>query len=150
MLIKETILIKAPLETVWDVFTDIDNWDRWNTVCRECRFEDGAILKEGACISFELNPLIFSLRIAPVIETYEEGKTITWAGTKWGIHARHTFTFENFDSGTSLESVEEFSGLMLWGAKLIGMPGRLHELARRMMSAIKAEAESRAEMKTRL
>jgi hypothetical protein len=144
MLIQETILIQAPLETVWNVFTDIGNWPEWNSICRECRFEDGNVLEEGACISFELEPLIFPLRIAPVIETYEEEKSVTWSGSKWGIHARHTFNFDRVGDYTTLESLEAFSGVTLWPARLIGMHHRLHALTQRLLSAIKAEAESRA------
>lgn len=143
MVIKESIVIDAPVKTVWQVFTEVENWSEWNTVCRECRLEDGDAMEEGACLSFELTPLLLPLRIAPVIETYEAGKEITWSGSKWGIHARHTFVFSPVNGGTRLESREVFSGALFWAARLTGMPGRLHELTSRLLSAIKAEAEAR-------
>ncbi len=143
MIIKESIVIDAPVKTVWQVLTEVENWPDWNTVCRECRLEEGDALEEGACLSFELSPLVFPLRIAPVIEAYEEGKKLTWAGSKWGIHARHTFSFSPLDGGCRLESREVFSGILLWAARLTGVPNRLHGLTRRLLSAIKAEAEAR-------
>ncbi len=143
MIIKEAVTIDAPVKTVWQVFTEIESWSDWNTVCRECRLEDADAMGEGACISFELSPLLFPLRIAPVIEAYEEEKEVTWSGSKWGIHARHTFSFFPVDDGTRLDSLESFSGPMLWPARLSGMHRRLHGLTRRLLSAIKAEAEAR-------
>lgn len=143
MIIKESILIRSPLETVWAVFSDIDNWAAWNPVCRECRFEQGTAIQEGACISFALNPLVVPMRIAPVVNRCIPGKMVTWAGRKWGIHAEHTFRFQHTGGETLLESEEVFSGPMLLPARLLGVPGRLHALTRDMLAAVKKEAEAR-------
>lgn len=142
MIIRETVFIHAPLETVWAVFSEIENWSGWNPVCRECRLETGDAMTEGACISFKLNPLT-PMRIASVVTHCEAGRALTWTGDKWGIHAEHTFKFEAVDSKVRLESIETFSGLMLWPARLIGVPGRLHKLTRRLLSAIKTTSENR-------
>jgi len=147
MEIRETILIRAPVETVWRVFTDIENWQMWNTVCRDCRLEEGSALEEGACISFSLSALIFPLRIAPVVEARRENKTIVWSGGKWGIHARHAFLFRHAgDNGkwTELESIEAFSGPLLWAARIAGMHRRLHRLTLKLLEAIRQEAEASA------
>jgi len=144
MKIKESITIYAPVKTVWQVFTKLERWDDWNTVCQECRLEDGDVMEEGACISFELRPLLFPLRIKPVIEVYKAEESVTWSGSKWGIHARHTFSFYPVNGRTRLESLESFSGPLLWAATLTGVHRRLHDLTRRLLWAIKAEAEARA------
>jgi len=143
MIIREIITIQAPLETVWDVFATVENWSDWNPVCQECRFESGDCLAAGASLSFELSPLIFPIRIAPTVTEYEKGRSVTWAGSKWGIHAEHTFNFEPGPQGVSLESMERFSGPMLLPARLIGIPKRLHKLTRHLIAAIKTAAESR-------
>ncbi len=67
MIIREELSIAAPLETVWEIFSDIAHWDQWNPVCRECRWEEGSSLESGASLSFELQPLVFPIRIAPVV-----------------------------------------------------------------------------------
>lgn len=147
MEIRETILIRSPVVTVWRVFTDIENWQTWNTICRDCRMEEGSALEKGACISFSLSPLIFPLRIAPVVEDRRENKTIVWSGGKWGIHARHAFFFRKAgDEGkwTELESIETFSGPLLWAARLSGMHRRLHRLTLELLEAIRKAAESSA------
>lgn len=143
MIIRETITIKAPIEIVWEVFSAVENWSDWNPVCRECRFEAGDRLEAGSCLSFELRPLILPIRIAPEVKLCEKGRSVTWAGAKWGIYAEHKFNFEPEENGVKLESIETFSGPMLLPAKLIGIPKRLHKLTRRLLAAIKKTAESR-------
>ena len=147
MEIRETIRIRAPVATVWRVFTDIENWETWNTVCRECRLEEGGALEKGACISFSLSPLIFPLRIAPVVEARRENETIVWSGGKWGVRARHAFFFRKADENgkwTELESIEVFSGPLLWAARLAGLHRRLHRLTLQLLKAIREEAEATA------
>jgi len=144
MILREVVVIHAPLETVWEVFSSVEQWQQWNPVCRECRFETGdSAMTAGTCISFELRPLLIPMRIAPVVTTCEAGRQIIWNGSKWGIHARHTFNFEETGDGVRLESIEAFSGPMLWPARLIGIPGRLRQLTCQLLDAVKQTAETR-------
>ena len=143
MIIRDAVWIDAPIEIVWEVFSEIEHWGDWNPVCRECRFEAGEAITEGACISFELNPMLLPMRIAPVVTDCNPGRSVTWSGEKWGIRAEHTFNFEPADSQVRLESIETFTGLMLWPARLIGVPKRLHILTRQLLFAIKTASENR-------
>ena len=141
MIIEATIQINAHLQKVWDVFSDISNWGNWNPVCRECRFETGNALVKGSCISFELTPVIFPMRIAPEVGHCEPGKKVVWTGSKMGIQAEHEFYFEENDSGVELKSIEHFKGPMLIFARLMFLPSRLHSLSIRLLNAIKEKAE---------
>lgn len=141
MIIEAAVQIHAPLQQVWDVFADIHNWKDWNPVCRECRFEAGNALVKGACISFELSPLILPMRIAPKVTQCEPGKKVVWTGSRLGIHAVHEFYFKEKSNGVELKSIEYFSGPMLIFARMIGVPSRLHALTIRLLDAIKEAAE---------
>lgn len=143
MIIRETVVIDAPIEIVWEVFSEIEHWSDWNPVCLECRLETGNAMSEGACLSFKLNPLFLPMRIAPVVTNYHPGRSVTWNGKKWGIHAEHTFNFKPDGSKIRLESIETFSGPTLLPARLIGVPRRLHELTRQLLFAIKTASENR-------
>jgi len=145
MIIEATIQINAPLQKVWDVFSDISNWGDWNPVCRECRFETGDSLVKGACISFELSPVILPIRIAPVVEHCEPGKKVVWTGSRMGIHAEHEFYFEENNEGVELKSIEHFKGPMLILAKLMFLPSRLHYLTIQLLNAMKEAAEEQAD-----
>ncbi|MEW6077860.1 MAG: SRPBCC family protein [Thermodesulfobacteriota bacterium] len=142
MIIKAVVQINAPLQRVWDVFADIQHWKEWNPVCRECRFETGSALVKGACISFELNPLILPLRIAPEVTHCSPGEKVVWQGSRLGIHAVHEFYFKETSNGVDLTSIEHFSGPLLMFARMIGMPSRLHALTIRLLEAIRQAAES--------
>ncbi len=142
MKIEASIQINAPLQRVWDVFANIGNWDDWNPVCRECRFETGKSLVKGACISFELNPIVLPIRIAPEVEHCEPGKKVVWSGGRMGIYAEHEFYFEENEAGVELKSIEYFKGPMLIFARLLFLPSRLHALTIRLLDAIKEEAEA--------
>lgn len=143
MKIEAVIQINASLQRVWDVFSDIGNWKDWNPVCRECRFEEGSALVKGACISFELNPImVVAIRIAPVVTHCEPGKKVVWTGDRLGIYAEHEFYFTENEAGVELKSIEHFSGPMLVLAKLLFLPSRLHGMTIRLLDAIKKEAET--------
>ncbi len=144
MQIVESIIIHAPIDIVWNVFTDVGNWSGWNAVCRECRMEQGDAISQGTCLSFELTPLLFGLRIAPVVSECCEKSTIVWHGAKWGIRATHRFSFNSLGGRTELTSVEDFSGPMLWAVKIAGIHRRLHGLTRQLLFSVRAEAERRS------
>lgn len=131
------------MEIVWDVFSRIENWSDWNPVCRECRLETGDLLSAGTCLSFEINPLGFPIRIASEVKVYEKARRVTWKGSKWGLHAEHEFYFKPVGNGVRVESRETFCGPMRLPAKLVGIPGRLHKLTRQLLAAMQTEAESR-------
>ena len=143
MIIQESVTISAPVEIVWEVFTRVENWSDWNPVCRECRLDTGDRLAAGTCLSFEINPLGLPMRIAPEVKMYEKARRVTWAGSKWGIHAEHAFYFKTVGEKVRVDSIETFSGPMLLPAKLIGIPGRLHKLTRQLLEAMQTAAESR-------
>ncbi len=141
MIIREEIFIAASPETVWGVFADIDNWYRWNPVCRECRLESGPSMETGACLSFQLNPVFFPVRISTVIKECQPGRKVVWIGSKWGLHAEHTFLFKPENGGTRLESIERFSGWVLPPLRLAGIPRRLHQLTRELLATIRTRTE---------
>lgn len=144
MIITASIEIHAPMDVVWEVFADIRQWREWNPVCTECRFEFGKSMQAGACISFTLKPMFVPIRIAPVVDVMEQGRKVVWSGGRFGIHAEHTFIFKQTAApSVIIDSTEVFSGLMLWPARMLGLPARLHMLSIRLLEAIKAEAESR-------
>jgi hypothetical protein len=87
--------------------------------------------------------MILSIRIKAVIDQFEPGKQVVWSGSRLGIDATHTFTFIENDGHVLLKSEESFSGPLLFLARLIGIPSRLHQLSNRLLESIKQQAESR-------
>lgn len=142
MIIEESIDIHAPLAVVWRVFSRMEDWEHWNTVCENCCLIEGDEMAPGTCFTFTLRPYRIPLKIAPKIVTCEPAKEVVWAGSRLGVHAEHRFTFEERDGRVILTSVENFHGLMLWISRLIFVPAKLHHLTRKLLLAIKSQAES--------
>jgi len=57
MIIRKEIDINAPLAVVWSVFSRMEEWQDWNSVCRECCYLDGDSLAVDTCFSFTIAPL---------------------------------------------------------------------------------------------
>jgi uncharacterized protein YndB with AHSA1/START domain len=47
MVINAAVQIKAPIAVVWRVFSNLNEWNDWNTACASCRFTSGDRLVEG-------------------------------------------------------------------------------------------------------
>lgn len=143
MLIREQIEIAAPIPVVWAVFSVLDEWDDWNTACQSCHLIEGEEMSAGACFSFVVRPFTLPIKVKPRITECEPGRKVVWEGERLGIHAVHTWIFRETDGKVTLISHEEFSGPLIWLARLILVPQRLHSLTRELLASVKQEAESR-------
>ena len=143
MVIKEEIEIEAPLAIVWNIFSRLDEWDDWHTACQSCRLVEGEEMAAGACFSFVVRPFPLPIKVKPRITECEPGAKVVWEGERLGIHAVHTWTFQEINGRVTLISHEEFSGPLIWLARLILVPRRLHSLTRQLLASVKQEAEAR-------
>jgi hypothetical protein len=143
MLIREEIEIAAPTPVVWAVFSALEQWDEWNTACQGCHLIEGEEMAAGACFSFVVRPFTLPIKVKPRITECQPGKKVVWEGERLGIHAVHTWTFRETKGKVILTSHEKFSGPLIWLARLILVPQRLHHLTRQLLASVKQEAEAR-------
>lgn len=143
MVIREAIEIAAPLSIVWNVFSRLEEWDDWNTACQSCHLVEGEEMAAGACFSFVVRPFTLPIKVKPRITNCVPAEEVVWEGTRLGIHAIHTWTFRQSNGIVTLTSSESFSGPLIWLARLILVPRRLHALTRQLLASIKDEAEAR-------
>ena len=143
MVIREEIEITAPLAIVWNVFSRLEEWDEWNTACQSCHLVEGEETAAGACFSFVVRPFTLPIKVKPRITNCVPGEEVVWEGKRLGIHAIHTWTFREVNGSVALTSSETFSGPLIWLARLILVPQRLHTLTRQLLASIKQEAEAR-------
>ena len=143
MLIREEIEISAPISIVWAVFSEVEQWDDWNTACQSCHLISGEEMAAGACFSFVVRPFTLPIKVNSQIIKCEPGQEVVWKGERLGIHAVHSWIFRETDDRVTLISHEEFSGPLIWLARLILVPQRLHSLTRQLLYSVKQEAEAR-------
>lgn len=147
MLIREEIEIAAPMRVVWAIFSALEKWDDWNSACQSCHLIEGEEMAAGACFSFVVRPFILPFKVKPRITECQPGQKVVWEGERLGIHAVHTWLFREANGRVTLISHEEFSGPLIWLAKLTLVPRRLHHLTRELLVSIKQEAEARYQAK---
>ena len=142
MIIEESVEINAPLPVVWNVFSAMEDWQSWNPVCENCCIITGDGMAQDTCFTFQMRPYYMPIKVMPTITKCEPGKEVIWEGRRFGVHAVHSFIFEEKENSVRLTSSETFRGPLLWLSKLIFIPSRLHRLTQQMMAAIKDHAEA--------
>ena len=142
MIIEESVEINAPLPVVWRIFSQMEDWGSWNTVCENCCIISGDSMAENTCFTFNMRPYYLPIKVTPIITKCDPGKEVIWEGSRFGVHAVHRFIFEEKENAVRLTSSEAFRGPLLWLSELILIPNRLHRLTQQLMTAIKNQAEA--------
>jgi uncharacterized protein YndB with AHSA1/START domain len=130
-------VVRAPLNEVWRVQTDIAEWPRWN---REvARVEMRGPLAPGTTFRWKAGG-------APIVSTIKEvvpERRIVWTGRTLGTRAVHVWAFEPHAEGTLVRTVESFDGLL---ARLLAgyLRRMLTGTLQRGLAALQREAERRS------
>jgi ligand-binding SRPBCC domain-containing protein len=141
MIIEDSIIINAPLDRVWNTFTDLTCWKDWSSVLGDVTAETKT-LTEGKRFKFCLRPFNLPLNVAPIVEEVIQHERIVWSGSKHGVHARHEFSFQETDTGILLQSIETFSGNIL---KVFGFAfpvQKMKDLTILMLNEVKEASEN--------
>lgn len=123
--------IEAPIEIVWEVLSDLENWTKWNKSVSRIRV-NGPV---EAGTSFEWASGGF--KIVSRLEEVAPPARIAWTGKMFGVRAVHVWHFVADGRGTLLRTEESFAG---WLAKLL--PGVMRK------TLAKALAQGIADLKT--
>ncbi|HDT12724.1 MAG TPA: polyketide cyclase/dehydrase and lipid transport, partial [Candidatus Aminicenantes bacterium] len=125
--------IEAPVETVWEVLSDLENWPRWNKSVSRIRI-NGSV---EAGTSFEWASGGF--KIVSRLEEVAPPARIAWTGKMFGVRAVHVWELAERGRSTHARTEESFEG---WLAKLF--PGLMKRtLAKALdqgLAALKTEA----------
>jgi uncharacterized protein YndB with AHSA1/START domain len=140
MVIEEAILIHAPIERVWETFTDLVRYSDWNTVM-ENPASDVPQMRQGMRFRCSLRPFIFPVSIEPFIEEFIPLKKIVMTGSKFRITARHEFIFDESGKGVSVTSRESFGGITFFVLGFAFPAWRIRELTRALLQDLKEAAE---------
>jgi hypothetical protein len=130
--------IAAPVETTWDVLTDIERWPDWNPDVKSVELEGE--LRPGSVFRWKAGPGT----ITSTVERLERPNLIAWTGTTLGgLRAHHVWHLEERNGKTHVRTTESFLGLL---ARILRRP--LRKTLERSLSDgvrhLRAEAERRA------
>lgn len=131
---RREILIDAPIERVWEIQTDIENWPKWQ---QEVTFAKLAgELRPGTTFRWKA----MGVNITSVLREVVTHQTIGWSGESIGMSAVHVWRFERQRNGTKVITEESLSG---WLPRLIKLfkPEFLDEALAKSLQTLKVEVE---------
>jgi uncharacterized protein YndB with AHSA1/START domain len=127
--------IAAPLETVWQLHSDVNAWPRWQTDITAAHI-DGP-LEPG--VSFEWTSYGFS--VTSTVYALAERSRVLWGGTSGGITGVHEWLFSETPGGMHVTTTESFAGDPV-EADAAGMQTVLDASLVAWLGHLKAAAES--------
>lgn len=132
----EEALVKASIETVWDLLSDLEGWPGWNKSVSKMELKGD--VKAGTLFVWVAD----GSRMISKIEELDRPGRIVWSGRLFGIRAIHVWEFVEKDGATLVRTRESFDGLVV---KLFRRPVKriLDKALKQGIMALKIEAESR-------
>jgi hypothetical protein len=130
--------IAAPVETTWDVLTNIERWTDWNPDVKSVDVEGE--VTTGSVFRWKAGPGT----ITSTVDRLERPNLIAWTGTTLGgLRAHHVWRLEERNGKTHVRTSESFLGLV---ARLFRRPLRktLERSLADGLRHLKAEAERQA------
>ena len=133
---RKEIIIHAPVEKVWQIQTDIENWNKWQPVITSAKLE-GA-LAAGTIFRWKAK----GLNIVSTLHTVIPLQQIGWTGISLGMFAIHNWMFEARGEATLVTTEESLSG---WLTRLMALldPRFLEKSLEASLNILKVKAESK-------
>jgi len=124
--------IAAPLETVWNVLSDLPNWRSWNPDVQS--MEVRGPIEPGTDFVWKAGGLTIRSQIQEVVPPAR----IAWTGRTMTIRAVHTWVLEGHGDSTLVRTEESFEGVL---ASVFSGPLRT-SLSKSLSSSLDALAEA--------
>jgi uncharacterized protein YndB with AHSA1/START domain len=102
------INISAPVQRVWNIQTDFENWHMWNKDVGSMELKGP--LAPGTVFNWKGGGVSISSQIQEVVPL----KRIVWTGKAIGIDAVHIWELKEKDGGTHVYTRETFTGPLAW------------------------------------
>jgi Polyketide cyclase / dehydrase and lipid transport len=134
---RDEIVIQAPIRTIWEIQTDVNDWPSWQPDVE--RAESDGPLQVGSVFRWQTA----GLDITATIEEIDAPRRIVWGGPAQGIVAVHVWTLEPQDDGILVRTAESWEGEPV-EAQVETLQGALDGSLRAWLENLKRTAEQRA------
>lgn len=104
---KKSIVINAPAETVWRIFSDVNHWDSWQKEIKSPKL-DGPF-QAGSSFNWKSNGLV----IKSTLNDVKAKQSVSWSGPAFGAFAIHTWHFSENDGKTTVVVNESMEGWLV-------------------------------------
>ncbi|MBS4214112.1 SRPBCC family protein [Neobacillus rhizophilus] len=135
VIVDLTTVIDAPLQTVWSLQTDINQWPSWQQDITQAQLFGP--LAEGSTFKW----VTHGLQIDSTISQVDPLRRIVWGGPALGIDGVHVWAFEFTPKGTVVNTTESWDGPPV-EADPDGMKAQLTASLKAWLAALKKTAEA--------
>lgn len=104
---KNEIRIDASSDRVWEVLTNIENWDAWNNRIKNPILRNE--LRVGTIFSWKTG----GSKIKSKLHTVLPNKKFGWTGETFGATAIHNWYIEPTENGTKVKVEESMEGWLI-------------------------------------
>ncbi|GGR96830.1 MULTISPECIES: SRPBCC family protein [Streptomyces] len=136
---RDSVLIHAPLHTVWKVQTDVANWPSWQPDVDVVVKDTPGRLRPGSVFRWSTE----GLDITSTVQQADYGKRLAWGGPAQGITAVHVWTFTQTRNGVLVHTEESWTGAPVL-ADQAALQSALDDSLRNWVNNLKHEAETQA------
>ena len=136
VLARHEVEIRAPLDTVWQLHIDVNDWPSWQQAITEAHI-DGRF---GPRNSFDWSSYGFDVT-SQIYEVNDRSRTL-WGGTAGGITGIHEWLFAETDGGVRVTTTESFAGDPV-SADVAGMQRQLDASLVAWLGYLRSAAEGR-------
>ncbi len=147
VVVQESIVIGAPPEAVWRLFSQIEQWPQWNPACIEAAYLSGTPWAAGSKFRYTIKQGRGKRRYKPTIVESKPPELVVWQVPRGQL----TFRFEPEDAGARVTCRQVSSGSGGWGLPFLALPAPMRssphgvrETFKQWLAALKAEAERRS------
>lgn len=134
---RDEILIDAPIEKIWEIQTDVDNWPSWQPDV------DGAQAGGPLAVDSVFRWQTAGLDITSTVLEIDAPRRIVWGGPAQGIEAVHVWTLDPREDGVLVRTEESWEGEPV-EAQVETLQGALDKSLRDWLENLKRTAEGRA------
>lgn len=134
---RDEILINAPIQTIWDIQTDVTGWPAWQPDVDGAE-ADGP-LEVGSVFRWQTA----GLDITSTVREIDAPRRIAWGGPAQGIVAVHVWTLDAREDGVLVHTEESWEGEPVL-AQVEMLQAALDGSLREWLQNLKRAAEDRA------
>ncbi len=135
LIARKSELIKAPIDHVWQIQSDINNWPKWQKEVSHAKLQGK--LEKGTVFTWKA----MGMNIYSELQEVIENKIIGWSGKSFGMNAVHIWTFIKEGNNTRVTTEESLSG---WFPTLIKIfkPNFLDKSLANALNTLKTYSEA--------
>lgn len=104
---RKEIMIHAPLETIWQILSDIDHWSTWYPAVSQSKLE--GLFIPGSIFRWKSG----GTSITSTLQEVEPQRRISWTGRALGTQAIHVWILQPKEGGVLVRTEESFEGWLV-------------------------------------